>query len=138
MHLSGGSCPLLRNFPDAAADTRAMELEHEQSLPIYERARLALIRIGPVAVRISAHDRDLANQLRRPAASILLNLAEGAGNSRGTRRIRYESALGSARETLAALHVAQAWAYLRSDDEAALDQVDHLVAVLVRFVRRAA
>jgi four helix bundle protein len=115
-----------------------MHYEPGQPLPIYERARHALVRVGPVAARISMHDKDLAHQLRRAAASILLNLAEGAGNSRGTRRVRYESALGSARETLAALHVAQAWAYLLAEDEAVLDEVDHLVAVLVRFVRRAA
>ena len=83
-------------------------------VPIYERTRRALIGLGPVAARIAALDRDLASQLRRSAASILLNLAEGAGSSRGTRRARYESALASARETLAALHVAHAWAYLQA------------------------
>ena len=107
-----------------------------QHVPIYERTRRVLIRLGPLAARIAAHDRDLAIQLKRAAASILLNLAEGAGNSRGTRRARYESALGSARETLAALHVAQAWNYLQSSDDVILDEVDHLVATLVRFVRR--
>ena len=105
-------------------------------LPIYERTRRVLVRLGPVAARIAAHDRDLASQLRRAAASVLLNLAEGAGSPRGTRRARYESALGSARETLAALHVAQAWAYLQASDDIILDEVDHLVATLVRFVRR--
>jgi four helix bundle protein len=106
-------------------------------LPIYERTRRVFVGLGPLAARIAAHDRDLAVQLRRAGASILLNLAEGAGNSRGTRRMRYESALGSARETLAALHIAQAWSYLQASDEFILDEVDHLVATLVRFVRRA-
>ena len=105
-------------------------------LPIYERTRRVLVRLGPVAARIAAHDRDLAAQLRRAAASILLNLAEGAGSSRGTRRARYESALGSAREVLAALHVAQAWSYLQASDDATMDEVDHLVATLVRFFRK--
>ena len=106
-------------------------------LPIYERTRRVLVRLGPVAARIAAHDKDLAGQLRRAAASILLNLAEGAGSSRGTRRARYESALGSAREVLAALHVAEAWAYLQASDDVTMDEVDHLVATLVRFVRGA-
>jgi four helix bundle protein len=107
------------------------------SVPIYERARRLLVRLGPLAARIGAQDKDLAGQLRRASASILLNLAEGAGSSRGTRRVRYESALGSARETLAALHVAQAWAYLNAPDAAVLDEADHLVAILVRFIRKA-
>jgi four helix bundle protein len=117
-------------------DTGGMDDERWHSLPIYERARRALVSLGPVATRLGSHDKDLANQLRRASASILLNLAEGAGSSRGTRRVRYESALGSARETLAALHVAQAWAYLQAADDRVLDEVDHLVAILVRFVRR--
>jgi four helix bundle protein len=112
------------------------EIGTTRHLPIYERTRRVLVRLGPLAARIAAHDRDLAAQLRRAAASVLLNLAEGAGSSRGTRRAPYESALGSARETLAALHVAQAWTYLQASDDVILDEVDHLVATLVRFVRR--
>jgi hypothetical protein len=50
--------------------------------------------------------------------------------------MRYESALGSAREALAALHIAQAWNYLQASDDPALDEVDHLVATLVRFTRK--
>jgi hypothetical protein len=42
-------------------------------LPIYERTRRVPVRLGPVAARIAAHDRDLASQPRRTAASILLN-----------------------------------------------------------------
>jgi four helix bundle protein len=119
------------------ADTKGMDSERWHSVPIYERTRRLLVRLGPVLARIGCQDKDLASQLRRASASILLNLAEGAGSSRGTRRQRYESALGSARETLAALHVAQAWAYLQTPDEVLLDEADHLVAILVRFVRRA-
>jgi four helix bundle protein len=107
-----------------------------QHLPIYERTRRVLIRLGPLSARIAAHDRDLAVQLKRAAASILLNLAEGHGSSRGNRRARYESAVGSARETLAELHVAQAWTYLQPSDDAIIDEVDHLFATLVRFVRK--
>jgi four helix bundle protein len=89
-------------------------------------------------MKIAAKDRDLAGQLRRAASSILLNLAEGEGSSRGTRRTRFEAALGSARETLAALHVAKAWDYVATiEDDAVIDQVDHLVAVLVLFTRKA-
>src|SRR5688572_22267959 len=106
------------------------------SVPIYQRTLSALTRLGPLARRVEQCDRELASQLRRAASSMLLNLAEGMGSSRGTRRVRFESALGSARETLAALHVAEAWGYLERDgDHATIDEIDHLVAILVRFVR---
>jgi four helix bundle protein len=115
-----------------------MESTSTGLVSIYDRTRHMLVRLGPLATRLATQDRDLAGQLRRAAASVLLNLAEGAGSSRGTRRARYESALGSARETLAALHVAQAWAYLQPSDDSILDEVDHVVAILVRFIHRPA
>ena len=62
--------------------------------------------------QIETADRDLGRQLRRAAASVVLNLAEGSGSSGGTRRERYRSALGSLREVEAALSVAVAFAYL--------------------------
>jgi four helix bundle protein len=105
--------------------------------PIYQRAFQALAHLGPIAGRIGSRDKDLASQLQRAAASVLLNLAEGMGSSRGTRRARYETSLGSARETLAVLHLARAWGYIESSDDPVIDEMDHLVAVLVRFVRKA-
>lgn len=61
---------------------------------------------------IEAADRDLGRQLRRAAASVVLNMAEGSGSSGGTRRERYRSALGSLREVEWALEVAVAFAYV--------------------------
>ena len=51
---------------------------------------------------------DLADQARRAAASVPLNLAEGAGNRPGSgqRRKSYEIARGSAYEVAAALDLA--------------------------------
>jgi len=45
-------------------------------------------------------------------ASMVLNTGEGMGSSGGTRRARYRSALGSARETQAGLDVAAALGYV--------------------------
>jgi four helix bundle protein len=73
--------------------------------------------LSSVIPAVAEHNRDLADQLRRAAASVALNLAESTGNKRGNRRLRIESAFGSAQETKAALHIARCW--YRIDDEAA-------------------
>jgi len=61
--------------------------------------------------RIENRDADLARQLRRAAASVALNMAEGSGSHGGTRRQRYLSALGSTKEVTACLDVAAALGY---------------------------
>ena len=71
-----------------------------------------LIAALPDVIRaVATHDRPLADQLRRAAQSVLLNLAEAGGHAGGNRRQRVHSAFGSALETKAALHVALHWRY---------------------------
>ncbi|MDC3954099.1 four helix bundle protein [Polyangium jinanense] len=70
--------------------------------------------------------------------SVALNLAEGMGNHAGTKRQRYASALGSAREVLACVQVAQAMRYIGAADARALDRMDHVIATLSRLVYRRA
>ena len=67
---------------------------------------------GPL-VAIERGDRDLGKQLRRAAASVVLNMGEGSGSTGGTRRERYRSALGSLREVQACLQVAEAFQYVK-------------------------
>jgi four helix bundle protein len=90
--------------------------------------------LRPIVSQIELHDRDLARQLRRAAASIALNTSEGSGCSGGTRRERYRNALGSARETGACLDVALALGYLDEVDAKLLDALDHVRATLVKNV----
>ncbi len=87
-------------------------------LRIYE-STLRVVRWlkGPLS-GIEKHDADLARQLRRASASIALNIAEGSGSRGGVRRARYLTALGSARETLACLDVAEAFGYVEGVDGA--------------------
>jgi four helix bundle protein len=88
-------------------------------------------------VRIAARDKSLADQIRRSASSVALNLAEANGSSGGTRRARLETALGSARETRAALAVAEAWGYLEPDPVVELDgRLDRIAAMTFNLHRR--
>jgi four helix bundle protein len=68
--------------------------------------------VRPIADRIAEHDRDQARQLERSSVSVVLNVAEGYGARAGNKRLRYETALGSARETLANLEVGVAVGYV--------------------------
>ena len=88
--------------------------------------------LRPVMAQIEAHDRDLARQLRRAAASVALNVSEGSGCRGGTRRERYHNALGSARETLACLRVGEALGYVETVPAALTAQIDRVIGTLVR------
>ena len=103
-------------------------------LRIYSTILEVLHALRPVVAAIEAHDRDLARQLRRAAASIALNVQEGSGSHGGTRRERYRNALGSARETGACLDVAQALGYLEGVDAVLRDRLDFVRATLVKNI----
>ena len=104
-------------------------------LNIHQDALQVLRGLPPVIRAIEQHDRDLARQLKRAAASVLLNISEGSGSRGGTRRERYQNALGSARETGACLDAAVALEYVEEVDAELLDRLDHVRAVLVKNVR---
>ena len=101
-------------------------------LKIYETVMGVIAGLRPVMREIEMHDRDLARQLRRAAASVALNVSEGSGSSGGTRRERYRNALGSARETGACLDVALALGYVEHVDARLLDALDKVRATLVK------
>jgi four helix bundle protein len=104
-------------------------------LRIYAVILEVLRLLQSVIAQIEAHDRDLARQCKRAAASMLLNVGEASGNSGGTRRERFRSALGSARETTTCLDAAMALGYVEGVDAELLDKLDHVRAVLVKLVR---
>ena len=72
--------------------------------------------------------------MRRAAASVALNTAEGMANTGGHKRERYQTALGSAREVMACADVAKAMRYVGEIDAAILDRMDHVIATLARLV----
>ena len=104
-------------------------------LRIYPVILEVLNKLQPALRRIELKDKDLGRQLRRCAASIALNCAEGMYSRGHNRSARYHSALGSARETLACLEVAQAFGYLGVADAALHTELSRVVGTLVKLVR---
>ena len=104
-------------------------------LNVYTDALVVAGDAAKIADEIERKDRDLANQLRRAASSVCLNVAEG-GYSRGNNRwARYHSAQGSARETLACAEVAVAMGYVREVDSVVIARMNRVVGALVRVGR---
>ena len=65
----------------------------------------------PVA-RLATHDSSLADQVRRAASSVALNLGEGRKRAGKDRKHCWRIAAGSAEEVRTALLVAGGWGYL--------------------------
>jgi len=103
-------------------------------LRIYQVALAMAADAATVAEHIEKRDADLARQMRRAVQSTVLNLGEGMGNVAGHRRQRYQTALGSARETLSCVEVAQAMRYVGKLEPKVLDRMNHVVATLARLV----
>ena len=103
-------------------------------LRIYAVTVETLRELRPVMERIEKRDGDLGRQLRRAAASVALNMSEGMGSRGKLRQVRYHTALGSARETLACLEVAQAFGYIDEVDGPVRARLDRVIGTLVKLV----
>jgi four helix bundle protein len=91
----------------------------------------AIEQLAPLVAGIRRFDRDLANQIRNAASSIALNIGEGNRSDAGNRRARFCTAAGSNAEVRAALRVAVAWGYVRSEDAAPIDALLDRVAAML-------
>ena len=87
-------------------------------LKIYGVARSVVRRMAPVCAGIERHDADLARQLRRALASVLLNMREGSQSQGRNRNARYWNAAGSLSEVLGGLDVAEDLGYVAGVDAA--------------------
>lgn len=97
---------------------------------------IAVARDAAVAAKtIATFDNDLARQLRRAATSVPLNVAEGFGLSGGNKRLRYGTALGSAREVMACFDVAVAMGYLEPLPVENKRRLDRVIGTLVKLGR---
>ena len=77
----------------------------------YENAIECIRLLKPIIDLVAVHDRDLADQLKRAASSIVLNVGEGRRGRDANARRHFRLASQSARESLACLDVAAAWQY---------------------------
>jgi four helix bundle protein len=108
-----------------------------EKMNVYDRARKVARELVPLLHTIREHDKSLADQLKRAAQSVVLNIAEARGNDAGTARARFSTACGSAKEVRAALNVASDWAYIESHMATHLDEeLDEVCAITWCLGRR--
>src|SRR5262249_46737290 len=114
-------------FPTARSKRRyaIMFIAYEVSLELIRNLR-------EVVPAVKAFDRDPADQIRRAASSVSLNLAEGQRLTAGNQRRHYEIAHGSANEVRATLDVAAAWGWI-DGAEPQRKILDRLLALLWRL-----
>jgi four helix bundle protein len=91
--------------------------------------------LRPVLEQIEQRDANLGKQARAALTSVPLNTKEGSGSTKGTRRARYESAHGSAREVSAALDAAVALGYVEAIGAPVAERLCHVVCTLRKLAR---
>ena len=107
------------------------------ALIVLELALDTIRALKPLAELIARKDKSLANQLRRSASSITLNIGEADYSDPGNARARFHTAAGSASETRAALLTAIAWGHLDERQcHRALCQLDRILGMLWGLTKR--
>jgi len=99
---------------------------------VYDAALALVSALPPVLDRLMKMDRSLADQLRRAASSVVLNIAEGNRRTGQDRLQFFRIAAGSAAEVRAAMDVARAWGMIEPTPQAEA-QLDRVLAMLWRL-----
>jgi four helix bundle protein len=107
------------------------------TLVAYQVALQVVQQLEPIVGRIKQHDRNLADQLRRAATSVVCNIAEGQRREGGNKQRAYEIASGEANEVLGCLDLAAAWGWPQ-DDQAARYKLGRLLRLLDGLVTASA
>jgi len=94
----------------------------------YQVAVELVAELRPIVECVQKHDSNLADQMKRAATSVVLNLSEGSRRIRGNQQRAYEIAHGEARELVGALDCAAAWGYV-IDARAARAKLDRLLGL---------
>ncbi|HSD87328.1 MAG TPA: four helix bundle protein [Kofleriaceae bacterium] len=92
----------------------------------YQVAIELVAELRPIVECVQKHDSNLADQMKRAATSVVLNLSEGSRRIRGNQHRAYEIAHGEAREVLGCLDCAAAWGYV-VDASVARAKLDRLL-----------
>ena len=97
-----------------------------------ERVALEVCRrLGALDPSLRRRSRELADQVQRAAMSMMLNIGEQEGNTRGNRRMRLETASGSAAELRRALAFALCWRWVSEVEAEEIDALlDRVLAML--------
>jgi four helix bundle protein len=108
-----------------------------KKLVVYQKAVLVVVKVAVLALRVSKVDAWLASQLRRGAASIALNIAEGAGEySRAEKAKFYRYARRSAFELSAALDVVEHYVGIARAELKDLDSLlDEIAAIMTTMIK---
>jgi four helix bundle protein len=110
-----------------------------RNLDVYHYAMEMVKEVNRLVRDIPRDHMDLVWQLRRAALSVLLNIAEGAGEYAPGEKARiYRIARRSAWETVAALDLAVEEGFLKVESlKAALDLLDRIIGMLTTMSKRA-
>jgi four helix bundle protein len=100
----------------------------------YEVAKQLIVQLRDLLPTIQRVDEELADQARRAASSVLLNLAEGQRFTNGNKLRHYEIAQGSANEIRGALDAAEGWGYIGEATEVRA-LLDRLLALLWKLTK---
>ncbi|MDH3843290.1 MAG: four helix bundle protein [Myxococcales bacterium] len=104
---------------------------------VYIRARRVVREVAPLLRVVRRQDKALADQLKRAAQSVVLNIAEARGSDAGNARARFATACGSAKEVRAALHIASDWGYIGADTATHRDRrLDEVCAITWCLAKR--
>ncbi|MEX2281478.1 MAG: four helix bundle protein [Gemmatimonadota bacterium] len=116
-----------------------MERFSFRRLNVYREAMLMVKEVGQVVRAIPSDHRDLVWQIRRAARSVLLNIAEGAGEFAPREKARiHRIARRSAWETVAALDLALEERFLRASDlKGVLDRLHAIIGMLTTMGKKA-
>ena len=114
-----------------------MSFTHE-NLDVYRAAIEFLVLTDPIASALPRGRAYLADQLRRAALSIPLNVAEGAGEFAPADKARfYRMARRSGTECAAILHACRVLGLTTDEvEEGARQVLDRVVAMLTAMVRK--
>jgi four helix bundle protein len=126
--------------PRASWSVRGLGLWRKEtdfmSFDAYDRSIDLLRTLAPLLTSLASIDGPLADQLRRAAQSVPLNIAEANRRTLRDRRNRFRIALGSAAEVAACLDVALALGYLEAERvAAALALIDRVRAMTYRLAQ---